>query len=405
MLNEKTQQRMLAYTARVGAITPIAGADNIELISVLGWKCIAKKGEFHEGDMCVYFEIDSKVPAADWSAFLEAKRYKIKTMKLSKFGVISQGLALPIDAFGVDIPKEEYADCTALLGVTYAVAEDNQRKAANVDPKAKYVSMKARHPKVFKTRFAKWMMKREWGRRIMFALFGKKKDKGTSFPNHFPYIHISDEERCENIPDILTDKSEWVKTTKIDGTSSLYILERKKFKQFEFYVVSRRVRQLTPSQPCYHEDNVYWQVAEKYHIKDCLMTLLKEHPEWSYVAIQGETAGVSNNGAKIQGDPHHFGELRFFGYNFITSDVGHWETPKAAAFLKDFGIPWVPIIDEHYILPDDMKEFKASADGPCEAEGASGLREGYVYRRAHFKDGCINSFKNVSVKYLLKDRK
>ena len=52
LINEK---RALAYTARVGEITPIEGADSIELVSVLGWKVIAKIGEFKEGDLCVYF--------------------------------------------------------------------------------------------------------------------------------------------------------------------------------------------------------------------------------------------------------------------------------------------------------------------------------------------------------------
>ena len=40
--------------------------------------------------------------------------------------------------------------------------------------------------------------------------------------------------------------------------------------------------------------------------------MLKQHPEWNYVALQGETAGVGNNGGKIQGDPHNLKELRFF---------------------------------------------------------------------------------------------
>ena len=51
------------------------------------------------------------------------------------------------------------------------------------------------------------------------------------------------------------------------------------------------------------------------------------------------------------------------------------------------------------IIREDMEIFKQQADGICEAPGASGLREGYVYRRT---DDCNISFKNVSRKYLLK---
>ena len=69
------------------------------------------------------------------------------------------------------------------------------------------------------------------------------------------------------------------------------------------------------------------------------------------------------------------------------------------ARCEDFGIPWVPITSTNFILPDTVEELLAHADGPCEAEGASGLREGYVYHKV----GQTNlSFKAVSNKYLLK---
>ena len=126
--------------------------------------------------------------------------------------------------------------------------------------------------------------------------------------------------------------------------------------------------------------------------------MLKQHPEWTYVALQGETAGVGEDGGKIQGDLHNFGELRFFGYNFIDSIKGRWGSVEARDLTSKYGIEWVPIVDEHYILPDNFEEFKLSADGPCEAPGASGIREGYVYR--NIEDPNI-SFKNVSRNYLL----
>ena len=43
------KKRALAYTAKCGAIYPIEGADNIELMAVNGWNVIVKKGEFKEG--------------------------------------------------------------------------------------------------------------------------------------------------------------------------------------------------------------------------------------------------------------------------------------------------------------------------------------------------------------------
>lgn len=58
-------KRALAYTSKVLWVRPIQNADNIEEIGVLGWHLIAKKGGFNEGDICVYFEIDSKLPKVE----------------------------------------------------------------------------------------------------------------------------------------------------------------------------------------------------------------------------------------------------------------------------------------------------------------------------------------------------
>jgi len=391
-------ERSLAHVELISALSPIPDYDRVELATVLGWQVIVKKGEFQIGDKCVYFEIDSKVPEAEWSEFLRPKHFKIKTQKMCK--TISQGLAIPISVFpeissdlapGTDVTKE--------LKVTYHVAEDNVRKAAP-NPNAKYNAMAARYPGLFKTKPFRFLMRRLWGRKLLFLFFGKKKDKPTGFPTKFEFVNKTDETRCENIPHILQNKEPWIQTLKVDGTSSTYILERIKPKlpflkeKYEYYVCSRNVRQLTPEQSCYHDDNVYWAMSNKYHIYEFLLDQLKIHPEYSYVCLQGETAGVG-----VQGNPHKLPTTQFFGFNYITSADGRWNSSQASVLCWNYGIPWVPIISLNYILPDTMEELKLQADGPCEICGSSGLREGYVYRSL---DG-VHSFKNVSRKYLLKN--
>ena len=162
-------KRSLAHVERISWVKPIEGADNIELIGVLGWTCIAKIGEFKENDLCVYIEIDSKVPEKEWSEFLRRKHFKIKTMKLSKFNVISQGLALPIDMFDIEIPQKEGSDVTELLEIKYSNPADAKRKSDGPD---KYEVMAQHHKKLFKKSWIKWLMKREWGKKLLFALFG-----------------------------------------------------------------------------------------------------------------------------------------------------------------------------------------------------------------------------------------
>ena len=400
MLN-KQGIRELAYVVTVDEIQPIEKADRLEHVRVNGWWLVCGKGEFHVGDKAVYFEVDSQLPEnkpfTDME-FLAAKHYKIKTQKIR--GAISQGLLVSFDSFGWPQDKYEIGDfLTEKLGVTYNVAEDNARKASKPNPNVKYQSMIYRHPWMYKNHFTRWMLKHNTGKKILFVFFGKAADNQHGFPTKFPFVYKTDEERIENVPWILNDKEPWIVTTKIDGTSSTYIMERIKKNKFEYYICSRNVRMLKPTQESFHNEkgdvNVYWQMSDKYHIEEALRDLLMKHPDWTYICLQGETAGQN-----LQGNPHKFPDVRFFGFNLIDSKAGRWNSVDAAELMKnDYNIPWVPIVNKGtYILPDTMEEMKAQAEGPCEAPGASGLREGYVYRSL---DGQ-KSFKNVSTKYLLK---
>ena len=392
MLNKDTGQRMLAYVVTVGDIYPIAGADNIELASVNGWRVIVKKNEFEPGCKAIFFEIDSLCPNNDERfAFLEKKHYKIKTMKLSKFNVISQGLIMPLSMFPELGDLEVGTDVTETLGITYYVPEDNKRKSNNSGDK--YRAMSQRHKNLFKKKPFRWLMRRAWGRKLLFIFFGKKKDKPKSFPTGFPYVHKTDEERVENMPYILENKNPFVVTEKLDGTSCTYILERKKFGKFEFYVSSRNVRQLTPEQDCYHESNIYWELAKKYDIENKLKDILINNPELKYVCIQGEGVG------SVQGNPLKLEENDLYVFNFITSDIGRWPSTVGKEFIEPLGFKWVPILDENYILPDDLEEFKLYADGKS-VVNPNVLREGLVLRD---KEGKI-SFKNISREYLLKKK-
>lgn len=248
--------RALAYTARCGAIEKIEGADNIELMNVLGWKVITKIGEFKEGDVCVYFEIDSKLPEKEWSEFMA--------------------------------------------------------------------------------------------------------------------------------PMIVTEK--------LDGTSCTYILERKKGKdKFEFYVLSRNIRQQDENQKTYHDHNIYWDLAFKYDIENKLRGYLEEHPELTYVCIQGEGVG------SVQGNPLKLDEDDLYVFNFIDSERGRWNSVGGKIRIESWGMKWVPILDIDYRMPDNMEEFKQYADGKS-AVNPKVKREGVVIRNP--KDDF--SFKNVLREYLLK---
>lgn len=411
MINPKTKERELCYLVTVDKIEEIPGRDFTECAVIGGWRTLVRKGVFKPGDLGIYIEIDSKTPETAPFEFLSKYHYKVKTQKFKQF--YSQGLLMHPSDFGWEVVEgqhnnvlkddkgmfhrvdEESRFLTKQLGITYAVADDNKRKAPSAD---KYKKMAQRHPDLFKKNWARWMMKREWGKKVMFFFFGKAKDKKTGFPTHFPYVQKTDQERCENMQWVLEDKTPFIVTQKCDGSSGTYILERKLFGRFEFYVCSRNVRQLDENQKCFYEENYYWEVAKKYKIEEFLKDFLKNNPDIKYVCLQGEICSP-----KIQGNPHKLTETHFYAFHFTDSEKGRWDIRDMKKLLDKYFIQTVPIINENYILPDDFEEFKQSADGFYDSEVCEGWtqqpREGYVY----YKTTDPNfSFKNVSRSYLLK---
>ena len=120
------KNRKLASIQYIHAITPIEGADHIELAHVLGWQCVVKKGEFKVGDRGVYFEIDSFLPVKEQFEFLRPSCFKntdimgegfrLRTQRFR--GQISQGLLLPISLFPeIDSDTATGTDVTEILGI------------------------------------------------------------------------------------------------------------------------------------------------------------------------------------------------------------------------------------------------------------------------------------------------
>lgn len=413
MLNAQGQ-RELAYVVKIDEIYPIEGADRVELAAVGGWRIMVQKNQFKPGDPAIYFEIDSKVPETEPFKFLEPKHYKIKTQKYFKGTVISSGLLMHAEDFGWTVEKDAFGTLfikddkgkshfiedesrflTAALGVTYAEAGDNARKGAAVD---KYKKMAQRYPHLFSHQPFRWLMRRTWGKKLLFIFFGRKRDKKTGFPTHFPYVKRTDQERCENMIWVLNDKTPFIVTEKCDGSSGTYILERKYFNHFEFYVCSRNVRQLTPNQKSFYDENYYWECAIKYDIENKLKDYLKKHKNLKYVCWQGEVCAP-----KIQNNPHGLSETHLFCFHMIDSEKGKYDIREAKKIWDEYNMESVPIITDSYILPDDFEDFKKSSEGyysPIVCEGKINKeREGYVYYKTTNPDF---SFKNVSRSYLLK---
>lgn len=128
--------RKLASIQLVKSVEPIfhpvdGSLTSLELIKFqdIAWQCVAKAGEFTPGSKAVYIEISTVVPDEPVFEFLRARKFKVKTIRL--LGVLSQGLALPLDALFqlnpllLEIPDEDFeasfpvgTDVSEIMGVT-----------------------------------------------------------------------------------------------------------------------------------------------------------------------------------------------------------------------------------------------------------------------------------------------
>ena len=408
MLN-KNGIRELCYVVTIDEIRPIPGKDWVECAVVGGWTIMVRKGQFKPGDPGIYFEIDSKVPEKEPFEFLAPKHYKIKTQKYKtpEGQFWSQGLLMHAEDFGWTIEEHNYgysihesngvehnADnesrfLTAALGVTYAEASDNQRKAAAAD---KYKKMAQRNSKLFSHQPFRWLMRRTWGKKLLFLFFGRKRDKRSSWP---AWVQKTDEERVQNMPWILNDKSPWIATEKIDGTSTTFTMKRKPLGKYDFYVCSRNVCFDKPDKKCFYDTNVYTEMAEKYDIENKMARMLFASDRFAncdWITIQGETYGKG-----VQNRDYSTDEHAFMAFNLVTSEHGRFNTIDMQEILeRTRGIPCVPILNRYFILPDTVEELLEKATGYSKLDGK--MREGIVFRSP---DG-VRSFKAVSNEYLEK---
>lgn len=178
------------------------------------------------------------------------------------------------------------------------------------------------------------------------------------------------------------------------NTSTSFAMYRNKWPhKNDYYVCSRNVVLYSANQKVYYETpkNYYWEMAEKYHMKEVLEGLLKDFPTAEWVYIQGETygEGVQKRSYSLKGR-----DLAVF--NLVFSHCGRVNSVEMKSILAKYNVPCVPILNENFILPDTVDEMLEYADGVSDIDG--GMREGVVLRSL---DGQ-RSFKAVSNKYLLK---
>lgn len=353
--------RKLATIREITDIQPIEGKDRIALATVDGWKVIVQKTDFEVGSKCCYIEIDSVLPEKPEFEFLRSKKFRIRTMKMA--GVLSQGICFPLSILPAKKDGREYEvgeDVTDIIGV--------KQYEETMDTGDRELPQRKKKYPAFLMRFA-------WFRKLVLP-----KPRKGGFPS---FVSKTDEERIQNMPWILKDKQEWIATEKIDGQSGTFVLVRHKCwlrTKYEYIVCSRNLRLAN------HDGSSYWKVSDKYQIENVLKNMIGDR-EW--IALQGECVGP-----KIQKNKYGLQDCDLYIFNLLYPN-GRVDSVRAKPICENHGLNFVPIVDEHVVLPDTVDEVLAYAHG--QSQLADILREGIVFRT---KDGK-QSFKAVDPLYLI----
>lgn len=365
--------RKLASIQKIEKLEGIEGADRIKKATILGWHCVVKADEFKEGDLCVYFEIDSLVPKIEPFHFLEksgAKKmlidgkefegYRLKTIRLR--GQISQGLALPLSHFD-DFWGEQIVET-----VGKKITKTKKIYPQIGDDVTELLGVYKYEPPV------------------PAQLAGKIK-------GHLPVnVPKTDETRIQTIPHILEQYKdlEWYVTEKLDGSSISVYLNNDKFNE-RVGVCSRNLDLLED------DKNTMWKTVRKLGI---IEKLEKRNES---ITLQGEIVGEG-----IQGNPLMIKGHDIFFFNAYFPHLSRYaDFNEFQKIIADLGLKTVPLITNSYKLPATIDELVSLVTVKSQLNSNS-WAEGYVFRPLkEVMDQKIGrvSFKVINPEFLLKNGK
>lgn len=196
---------------------------------------------------------------------------------------------------------------------------------------------------------------------------------------------------CQNMTWVLKNKTPFIVSEKVDGCSSGFGIQKKPLGGYQYYVCSRNVVLDSPNSKAYYDFNVWYEMYEKYHIKDFLTDYIKKTGA-TWVYLQGESFGTGIQKRDYSLDDHDF---RAFALNDSTRKC-RCSYVEMADILDRYDIPTVPILDKEYILPDSVDELLKYAASESKIDGKP--REGIVLQSV---ENPSFSFKAVDPEFLM----
>lgn len=349
--------RKLVTIQKILEVNPIPDADKIEMLKVLGWEVVSQKGNFKVGDLCLFFEIDSFLPVHPEFEFLRkgcfrkmadgSDGFRLRTVRLRS--QISQGLALPLDILN----KFE------ILNKINLVEGTDLTELLGV---------------------------KKWEPPVPSCLEGKMKN---TFPSFVPK---SDETRIQVLQSVLTEHKglSCYYSEKLDGTSITSFVNNG-----EFGVCGRNNEWFED------EANSYWKVARQLKLEEKLKSLDIN------IAYQGELIGEG-----IQGNKYKLIGQTAYCFNLFNIDkYEYFEYKDLVEIIKKLDIPLVPILDDNFILIDNiptltkLANIKSKLNPNADAEGIviRPLENIKVMRSEFDFAGGRLSFKSINPLFLLEE--
>jgi hypothetical protein len=367
--------RNLASIQKISELSPISGADSIDVATVLGWQLVVKKNEFKVGELCVYCEIDSLLPEKPEFEFLRERKFRIKTIKLR--GQISQGICFPLSILPSNTKIVEGIDVTNILGIKQWEPYQDEQKCQKQTGKIMY---------------PKWMP--NWMQRIVHRIkplkeYYRQNSGQKSFPSLIPK---TDETRVQVLQPLL-DKYAGTKcyiTEKLDGSSlTIYQINGK------FGVCSRKIdlkRDLTDK---------YWKTVLEHDLENKFKKFFGD----DNIAMQGELIGTG-----IQGNKYKLNKLDIYFFNvFYIKKYAYGSYQDLVDVCDLLNEKMVPVLDIGVELSGSIPELVKISNGKSKLYDT--LREGIVIRPLEeIEDNTLHcqlvknriSFKVVNPEFLLK---
>jgi RNA ligase (TIGR02306 family) len=283
----------LATIEKIHSVQPHPNPEvlKLEVGKIKEWPVVVQKGQYKDGDLVVFIQIDSIVPETPYFEFMRRQKFKVWNAKFK--GAPSQGLVCSLsimpertgfdgDGNEREIILQEGDDVTEVLGVT------------------------------------------KYEKPLDVSVMG---DAVGGFPTNL--VPITDEDNLLNYSATLNEfmGKECYVSIKADGSSMTVIHQNGQVR-----ICSRRLEQ--------KEGTGFWRIAEVYDLPNKLRKLGKD------LAIQAEACG-----GKIQGNPMGLAKPSMFVFNIRDLTTGKWydwnQTKELCASLD---IPTVKLLVEPFIF-------------------------------------------------------